>query len=68
MEALELYKEENRKMEEHKYACQTAEKQVERRTGESFSVTVLTRFRCEVKKKKELPVSLSCLGVLGFIK
>lgn len=29
MEALELYKEENRKMEEHKYACQTAEKEVE---------------------------------------
>lgn len=33
MEALELYKGENRKMEEHKYACQTAEKQVERRTS-----------------------------------
>lgn len=29
MEALELYKEENRKMEEHKYACQAAEKEVE---------------------------------------
>lgn len=29
MEALELYKEENRKLEEHKYACQSAGKEVE---------------------------------------
>lgn len=28
MEALELYKEENRKMEEHKYACEHAGKEV----------------------------------------
>lgn len=34
MEALELHKEENRKMEEHKYACQTAGKEVE--TGSSL--------------------------------
>lgn len=31
MEALELYKEETRKMEEHKYACRSAEKEVETR-------------------------------------
>ena len=29
MEALELYKDENRKMEEHRYVCQTAGKEVE---------------------------------------
>lgn len=29
MEALELFKEETRKMEEHKYACEAAGKQVE---------------------------------------
>lgn len=29
MEALELFKEENRKLEEHKYACEAAGKQVE---------------------------------------
>lgn len=29
MEALELYKEETRKMEEHKYACENAGKEVE---------------------------------------
>ena len=29
MEALELYKEETRKMEEHKYACANAGKEVE---------------------------------------
>lgn len=28
MEALELFKEENRKMEEHKYVCEAAGKQV----------------------------------------
>ena len=28
MEALELYRDENRKMEEHKYACESAGKQV----------------------------------------
>lgn len=29
MEALELYREETRKLEEHKYMCQSAEKEVE---------------------------------------
>lgn len=29
MEALELYREEGRKMEEHKYACENAGKEVE---------------------------------------
>lgn len=29
MEALELYREETRKMEEHKYACENAGKQVQ---------------------------------------
>lgn len=29
MEALELYREETRKMEEHKYACEHAGKEVE---------------------------------------
>jgi len=31
MEALELYKEDLRKMEEHKYACERAGKEVETR-------------------------------------
>lgn len=38
MEALELYKEEGRKMEEHKYACEHAGKEVET----LFSCTVGT--------------------------
>lgn len=29
MEALELYRDESRKLEEHKYMCQSAEKEVE---------------------------------------
>lgn len=33
MEALELYKEETRKMEEHKYACENAGKEVDTQTS-----------------------------------
>lgn len=43
MEALELYKEETRKMEEHKYACQSAEKEVETRFGRRHLVWSLKK-------------------------
>lgn len=38
MEALELYREETRKLEEHKYMCQSAEKEVETRLSLQRSV------------------------------
>lgn len=38
MEALELYREETRKLEEHKYMCQSAEKEVETQTSLVLSV------------------------------
>uniref|UniRef100_A0A671UDX3 WD repeat-containing protein 3 n=1 Tax=Sparus aurata TaxID=8175 RepID=A0A671UDX3_SPAAU len=59
MEALELYKEETRKMEEHRYACANAGKEVEARSGSDPSRHVL-----DVIKKvrsSELEVSLLVL-------
>lgn len=41
MEALELYREETRKLEEHKYLCQSAEKEVEKPSVCCFQSTTL---------------------------
>lgn len=46
MEALELYKEEMRKMEEHKYACENAGKQVETLSNNPTFKTLLLQLHC----------------------
>uniref|UniRef100_A0A3B4UMW4 WD repeat-containing protein 3 n=1 Tax=Seriola dumerili TaxID=41447 RepID=A0A3B4UMW4_SERDU len=63
MEALELYKEENRKMEEHKYACEHAGKEVEPHR-QVILTTTPSRYVLDVIRKvrsSELEVSLLVL-------
>lgn len=56
MEALELYREETRKLEEHKYLCQSAEKEVESAISLLLSVYKLN---LEVWEREEKLVLVS---------
>ena len=59
MEALELYREENRKKEEHKYACENAGKEVETSSSKTLmlcsyaGVHDLRGIGCRIKKTKK---------------
>uniref|UniRef100_A0AAX7SGM5 Small-subunit processome Utp12 domain-containing protein n=1 Tax=Astatotilapia calliptera TaxID=8154 RepID=A0AAX7SGM5_ASTCA len=64
MEALELYKGETRKMEEHRYACESAGKEVDYKLNLSLPLFKPSRYVLDVIKKvrsSELEVSLLVL-------